>query len=87
MVTSVPSVVHHYGNESQMPPANCSMSEPGKAPLKPDTSSHLKTSASPRSISQTILTIGNEGEGGEGKLASVGTWRKGAGARKNSTMC
>lgn len=62
------------------------MSGPGKGPLKPDTSSHLKISASHRSISQTILTVGNEGEGDEGKLASVGPWRKGAGARKSNPL-
>lgn len=82
MVTSVPSVVHHYGNESQMPPASCSMSEPGKAPLKPDTSSHLKTSASPRSISQTILTVGNEGEGGEGEVGQCGNLEEGCWSQK-----
>lgn len=73
-VTSVPSVVHLYGNGLQKPPASCSMPGPGKGPLKLDTSSHLKTSASPRSILQTISTVGNEGEGGEGEAGQCGTF-------------
>lgn len=35
---------------------------------------------------QTILTVGNEGEGDEGQLANVGPWRKGAGARKSNPL-
>lgn len=46
-----------------MPQASCSMAGPGKVPLKPAISSHLRTFESPRSIWQTILTVGNGGEG------------------------
>lgn len=58
------------------------MSGPGKGPLKPDTSSHLKTSASRRSISQTILTVGNEGEGDEGQVGQCGTLEEGCWSQK-----
>lgn len=61
-MTSVPSVVHPCGSEALMPQASCSMAGPVKAPLKCATSSHLRTFASPRNISQTILTVGREGE-------------------------
>lgn len=50
-----------------MPRASCFTAGPGKAPSKLATSSHLRTSASPRSISPTILTVGNEGEGVEAR--------------------
>lgn len=54
-----------------MPQASCSMAGPAKAPLKPATSSRLRSFASPRSILRTTLTVGNEGEGMGGQVASV----------------
>lgn len=83
-MTSVPLVVHPCGSGAQMPPTSCFMAGPGKAPLKPATSSHLRTSASPRSISQTTLTVGSEGEGGRGEGGQCAVWRRGAGFRKTS---
>lgn len=62
-MTSVPSVVRPCGSGAPMPRVSCSMAGPVKVPLKRATSSHLRTSASPRNISQTILTAGREGEG------------------------
>ena len=70
-MTSVPLVVHPCGNGALMPQVSCFMAGPGKAPLKHATSSHLRTFASPRSILQTILTAGNEGEGAGRSVASV----------------
>lgn len=62
-MTSVPSGVRPCGSGVPMPQASCSTAGPARAPSKRATSSHLRTFASPRSILQTILTAGNEGEG------------------------
>lgn len=70
-MTSAPSVAHPCENGVQRPRASCSTAEPAKVPLKPATSSLLRTSAFPRSISQTTLTVENEGEGGRGE-AGIG---------------
>lgn len=67
--------------------ASCFTAGPGKAPLKLATSSHLRTSASPRSIWQTILIVGNEGpQGGLGSTETTApscapaSWRAAAAA-------
>ena len=62
-MTSVPSVVCLCASGAPMPRLSCSMAGAGKVPLKPATSSRLRTFVSPKSIWQTILTVGNGGEG------------------------
>ena len=61
--TSALSGVRPCGSGAATPRAHCSTAGPGRAPSKLATSSPLRTSASPRSISQTILTVGIAGEG------------------------
>ena len=62
-MTSALLGVRPCGSGAATPRAHCSTAGPGRAPSKLATSSPLKTSASPRSISQTILTVGIAGEG------------------------